>query len=302
MDKLRFTREEFDTMLQELFEGEKAEFGMMCRIAEVTLRPKVQYWCAAEPCLKGRGYEDDIMQEIQLRLIKTAINYFFLHDGIEGSYNDDPEGFAAWITAVGQNIKRDFANRVRSGDFRTASLEEPLPGEVPGGDDEEAQWRQERLQEAFSIVLSSDASVYKILTWLAQFVFVLGHDISKIESNERIIAEFENKTLSEMYEMLLKASCILPWIRVTDAQDQKILSALRKKYRGDVSYGETKYRDFFMKHNGAVSGKKSISDWVNRMNNMIRRAYREAAASSGKHTPVGYRSEEGRGGNGTFDG
>lgn len=52
---------------------------------------------------------------------------------------------------------------------------------------------------------------------------------------------------------------------------KKSSALCEKKREGNVSYGETKYRNFFMKHNGEVSGKKSISDWVNRINNMIRR-------------------------------
>ena len=106
---------------------------------------------------------------------------------------------------------------------------------------------------------------------MAQFIFILEYDISKIKSNELIITAFENKTLYDMYDMILTASNKIPWIVITREQNEKILEALRKRRNGNVSYGETKYKDFFMKHNGEVSGKKSISDWMNRMNDMIKR-------------------------------
>ena len=51
----------------------------------------------------------------------------------------------------------------------------------------------------------------------------------------------------------------------------KILLELRKNKDGNVSFGETKYKDFFMKYNGVISGKKSVSDWTNRINDMIKK-------------------------------
>ena len=271
---MRFTRNEFDAMVNELLYSTPASFDMLCSIAEKTLRPSVINWCKNEDCLRGRGYEDDIMQEIHLRLMKTTVDYFLLRNGVKEPYNDNPEGFEDWIFRVADNLKRDFANRVRNRDFKTEDIDNPVIGDISSDDYSdgcESEERIERLKQAFSIVLSSDVGIYKVLTWLAQFVFILDENVTKIKSNELIIAAFEEKTLYDMYDMLLNASKKIPWIVVTKEQNEKILCALRKKREGTVSYGETKYRNFFMKHNGEVSGKKSISDWVNRMNDMIRR-------------------------------
>jgi len=71
--------------------------------------------------------------------------------------------------------------------------------------------------------------------------------------------------------MLLDASVSIPWLVITQTQDAKIRTALRKKRRDGVTYGETQYKAFFMKNKGEVSGKKSISDWMNRMNDIVRR-------------------------------
>lgn len=271
---MRFTKDEFDVMVNELLYKEPISFDMLCRIAEKTLRPSVVNWCKTEDCLRGRGYEDDIMQEIHLRLMKTTVYYFLLRDDIEGPYNDNPEGFEDWIFFVAKNIKRDFANRIRNRDFTTEDIDDPAIGEIPSVDyEDDTEENVDRLKHAFSIVLSSDVGIYKVLTWLAQFIFILKYDVSKIKSNELIITAFENKTLYDMYDMILTASNKIPWIVITREQNEKILEALRKRRNGKVSYGETKYKDFFMKHNGEVSGKKSISDWMNRINNMIKRRY-----------------------------
>ncbi len=269
---MRFTRDEFDMMVNELLYKDPISFDMLCQVAEKTLRPSVVNWCKTEDCLRGRGYEDDIMQEIHLRLMKTTVDYFLLRDDIEGPYNDNPEGFEDWIFFVAKNIKRDFANRIRNRDFTTEDIDDPAIGEIPSVDyEDDTEENVDRLKHAFSIVLSSDVGIYKVLTWLAQFIFILEYDVSKIKSNELIITAFENKTLYDMYDMILTASKKIPWIVITREQNEKILEALRKRRNGNVSYGETKYKDFFMKHNGEVSGKKSISDWMNRMNDMIKR-------------------------------
>lgn len=269
---MRFTGDEFDVMVNELLYKDPISFDMLCQIAEKTLRPSVVNWCKTEECLHGRGCEDDIMQEIHLRLMKTTVDYFLLRDDIEGPYNNDPEGFENWIFLVAKNIKRDFANKIRNRDFKTDDIDDPAIGDILTDDyEEDTEENLDRLKRAFSIVLSSDVGIYKVLTWLAQFIFILEYDISKIKSNELIITAFENKTLYDMYDMILTASNKIPWIVITREQNEKILDALRKKRTGNVSYGESKYKDFFMKHNGELAGKKSISDWMNRMNDMIKR-------------------------------
>ncbi len=267
---MRFTEEEFATMVNELLFSEPVSFDTLCLIAEKTLRPLVAGWCRTEDCLRGRGFEDDLMQDIHLRLIKTTVNSFLLHKGVEGPYNNDPEGFEHWMLRVAKNLKRDFANRVRGRDFKTKAIDDPEFLSAPA-DDPDREKGIERLKEAIDIALDADFGIYKVLTWLAQIIFILDTGVTKIKSNELILNAFEDKTLYEMYEMLWLAAKRIPWLEITRAQNDRILGALRKKRIGDVSYGETRYSDFFMKSNGKPSGKKSISDWVNRMNGFIKR-------------------------------
>ncbi|MBQ9914678.1 MAG: hypothetical protein IJO50_00900, partial [Clostridia bacterium] len=114
-----FTTEEFDLMVEELLYCEPISFRMLCNIADKTLRNKVKHWCLLDDALRSRGYEDDIMQEICIRLMKTTVTYFLLKDGADGPVNYDPKGFKYWLTTVGENIKRDFANKIRKIDFNT---------------------------------------------------------------------------------------------------------------------------------------------------------------------------------------
>ena len=269
---VRFTREAFETMVRQLLYQEPVSFDMLCQIAEQTLRPAVKRWCDAEDCLRGRGYEEDILQEIHLRLIKTTVPFFLLRDGVDAPCNNDPEGFERWMYSVAKNVKRDFANRVRKRDFNTENLDDFPCLAAPESDAAEREAYIAQLRKAFNVVLESDVSVYKVLTWLAQCVFILNQDISKIQCNELIIVLFAKNTLNDMYAMIQAASEKIPWIVITEEQNKKILEALRKKTSDGVIYGEVTYESFFMKQNGVISGKKSVSDWMNRMNAMIKRA------------------------------
>lgn len=264
---MSFSKEEFDIMVDELLYREPMSFDMLCNIANKALKGKIALWCANDDSLRGRGYEDDILQSVQERLMRTAISGFLLRDGVNGGVNADPKGFYNWMKAVAINIKRDYAKKVRGIDFNTVPIEgADIASPGPENEDE----KLERLRVAFSIVLSADVNIYKVLTWLAQFVCVIEFGITKKESNNIIVEVFKDKTLFEMYEILLKMSEKIEWIEITESQHERIVRALNKKRINGTLYGFARYEEFFMKLNGKKSGKKSISDWVNRLNNMIR--------------------------------
>lgn len=268
---MRFTKEEFDIMVDELLHQDAVRFDMLCQIAEKTLMPAVKRWCMDEPCLRGRNYENDIMQDIHIRLMKTVIGSFLLREDVIGPYNNDPEGFEDWLFTVAVNLKRDFANAVRGRDFKTDDLDEHQNLPAPENGVEAELERIDKLKQALSTVLSANVGVYKVLTWLAQFIFVLDMGVTKIQSNEMIVEAFGDKTLYQMYDMILRASRQISWLEITDEQHDRIVTALGKQWDAQHTYGETEYKAFFMKHNGEISGKKSISDWVNRLNTMIQR-------------------------------
>ena len=275
-----FTQEEFQIMVDELLYQEPVSFDMLCHIAEKTLENKVKYWCSNDTALRNRGCEEDIMQEIYLRLIKTTVSGFLLKKSVNGVYNNDPEGFEDWLFRVARNIKKDFANRIRGRDIKTESLDELESQWLSERQQEELERRIERLGKAFDIVMAADASVYKVLSWLAQFLFILDRNITKIQSADEIIAAFEHTTLNEMYEKLRAVARRIPWVQITQSQDEKLRKALDKPWDGECTYGQVEFCMFFMKHNAQVAGKKSISDWSNRMNTLIRRELKRQDAEA----------------------
>lgn len=271
MSKLNFTKEEFEVLVYELLYKKPASFDMLCNIAEKSLRGSVNYWFSTDALLKGCGLEDDLMQEIKIRLIKTTVSSFMLKNGVDAPFNNDPEGFGKWMYVVALNVKRDYFNAKREEYFHTVDIADypDLSSEMY---EDDAETKREELVQAFSIVLDSNVSIYKILTWIAQFVFYFNYDITRIQSNRKMVEEFEHKTLYEMFFMIINASVKIRWLVFTTEQKQKILEELRKKYDENTVYGDVKYCEFFMKNkDGEKSGSKSISDWVNRMDNIIRR-------------------------------
>lgn len=266
-----FTEDEFDIMVRELLYEETVRYDMLCHIAFKVLPRIVECLCASRDCLRGQGYEDDILQDAVIRLMNTTIDSFLLKEGSNGENLHNPHGFSGWIHKVTENIVNDYTKTVAKRQCRTVPLDILNPETIPAPEQDpgEAEERIQKLREAVDIVLSVDAGIYKVLTWLAQFVTILDRDITKIRSNEVLIAEFENKTLREMYDAVLQASRRIPWLSLSQEQKDRILAKLEKPWKAGIPYGDVAYRTFFMKSKGEASGKKSISDWVNRMNGRI---------------------------------
>lgn len=52
------------------------------------------------PDLRGRGMEDEIMQDVFVRLLKITVTHFLSQKDINGESNIHPDKFQAWITTV----------------------------------------------------------------------------------------------------------------------------------------------------------------------------------------------------------
>lgn len=260
------SNEEFQIMVDELLVQKLPSSNMLAYIAEKNLKSWVRKWCAEDPALRGRGFEDDIMQSIHLKLMKTVVSKFLLNEGANGRVNYDPEGFGGWLYRVGYNLTKDYADGVRRRDFRSGELYDNLADEE-SEEVETSEEKIEKLKEAFSIAIASNKRIYIVLTWVSEYIFILNFDISKIKANDMVLMQFENTTLFEMNDMLMTAAKKIPWLNVTAEQKNMLSGALNKEWDGNRVYGEVRYSEFLMKK----GGKKAISDWMNRMNNYIKR-------------------------------
>lgn len=259
-----FTVEEFDQMVRELTEYDPPSFRTLINIAEKTLRPSIVKWCREDKRLSGRQFEDDIMQETLIRLVQKCITGFFYRTD---DINYNPDGFRNWMFEVAHNIKRDFAKRQSKLDLRERGFEDGEEENVPAEDESEAEAVRERLAEAFELILDSDIKIYKILTWLAQCVFVIEYGMPRKDSNAMLADQFADKTLYELCDTVYSFAERIPWMNFTPTHKKKIADALAEEFKNGKTYGQSRYRDFFMKKDG----KATISDWINRMNGYIKR-------------------------------
>lgn len=267
---LAFSAEEFNIMLDQLLYNQQVSFDMLIRIAEKTLRSSVNRWCALDEALAGKGFEEDILQETYIRLIKTAISSFFLRNGVDGPVNKDMDGFKNWMFKVAMNIKRDYANQVRKVSAHTYQQDDDVVEkllQISDILDDPVAEREQLLNKAFAIVLDADVQVYKVLTWLAQSLYIVEQDVTKIQSNGLVVEHFSQKTLFEMRDMLFAWAKKVSWLEITPEQSTKIEQALQASDADGCVYGNMCYSEFFMKK----GGKATISDWVNRMNHLIKR-------------------------------
>jgi hypothetical protein len=264
-----FTEKEFEQIIEELFDEKGARFDTMFESAQALLTASIARWCYADSLLKGKGYEDDIFSVSMDKIIKKCVTHFFLKNGPEGELNRDFEGFKNWMFTVAKNTKKDFARKEYIKVSSERGFYEEEEDMISAGDYETSPHIYDNLEISFRIVVNSDSSVYKILTWLAQSVILVTFDVSNSESKALVVKNFENLSLFKMRNVIFKASERVPWMRFSEAQIKKINTALKKEYGDGRVLGQVTYGEFFMKKGGAAT----VSDWVNRMNNLIKREY-----------------------------
>lgn len=259
---MQFTCEDFNIMVNELLFRDIPSYDKLCEIAQKELKGKIASWCYSDTRLRGKCCEDDIMQDTCIRLIKYTVNNFLLHENVIGPYNNDPEGFCSWMYTIAKNIKEDTAKKVM--DMGKYDIDEPGTEPPPSTPDTENMI--EILQDAFTKVLDANISIYKTLTWIAQFVLILRYKIDRIDSTKVILERFGDRPLSEVFGLVFEEAKRIVWLRFTPEQLMKIINALNTTKPDGRTYGETPYREFYMNYRGAPSGEKSVSDWINRVN------------------------------------
>lgn len=270
MSNLKFTEQEFDIMVKELTEGETASFAMLCHIADKTLKPSVEKWCRYNSSLRGRECEMDIMQDIHIKLILNTVDKFLFKEDVT-KVNRDPLGFQRWMFTLASRTYIDYAKANSVGDKRSFQLDEAIGIEMTD-DVDSKEYAVEELKVAFETIMEANTKVYKVLTWVAQFVFYIVYsDLRKGPTND-IVSVFSDKTLFEMYDMLMLLAEQIDWLELKDEHKAAIMQELKKPTKSGVAYGDVRYREFYMLYKGEKSGVKSVSDWNNRLNNKAREA------------------------------
>ncbi len=260
-----FTEEEFYELLTELSEGNPDGYVTLYHIAEKTLKKTVYGWCSRSKTT--RGYEEDVMQEVHMRLIKKCVTGFLMKDGV---LNDNPEGFKSWMFTVARNIYNDFAKKLSSEPFDTtdASDEDAPEPDYEDPDNElynEDDYDYDALNGYFEFVLESSSEIHITMTWLAVMFAVLRGGLNRSEATVYVTTVFGNATMDELFNFIVKSSDKVLWLNISEGLIERMKSRLDKTDSEGRRTGSKKYNEFYMKK----GDKASVSDWVNRMNDRI---------------------------------
>ena len=259
-----FSNEEYEVLVYELTEKVPVSFDMLCSIAERSLRNVVKRWCYEDAALRGRNFEDDIMQEIFIRLIKTCVTGFLKRDDREGKINRNPAEFYSWMFTVAVNIKKDFAKAQRRIDNITTELIENVS--APDCFSLIDDVKKEKISEAFKIAIKANKKVQIVLTWLIQGLLIIRYDITKIEATQWMVDALSDNSLLQIWQRTTEHFQSTPWIKVTEKDVNDFEEKLNKIDDDNIPLKNKQYRAFYMEK----GGKATISDWVNRMNSYIK--------------------------------
>ncbi len=268
-------KENFDIILKEMFGSDTTCFDTLLAATEKDIRIKICADCKNTPVLNhGRIYEE-IIQDVLIRVFLTSVPQFFLR-AENGTLNTSADEYWYWVQKICKNRVRDYFNKYakkgNSESFISEDEDEDTPEiQIAAPEPENQDYNQEQLVRHFNIVMTSGGNVYKPLTWMAQSLLVLRNNQTRIDSNEELIKIFDNMTLDEMFSLILSMAEKLDWMYLEEASVAKIRKGLDKLHASGSRMGNMQYHDFYM----ADGPKKSISDWVNRMDAKIKEKERK---------------------------
>lgn len=262
---MKFAEEVYQKAFADVMDKEKADFGRLCVLVDALVRPTVTAWCMTTPILAGRCCEDDIIQEIHLRVIKYSVGDFFFRGDTP---NRDSTQFRMWLFTVAKRAKISYIRKIAKD--QTSDLE-PIAEIIPADDKpfEEAD-REDfslALTKAVSAVISLRVGVHKQLAWLAVNFILLNQDIKRSAATELVVRNFGDKTLDELLQFCLYQISCHPYIKISPEDKDRLISLLNQT-KGGVRVGDAVFRDFFT----SKGENYSISDWICKINTTIRRS------------------------------
>ncbi|MGN1307393.1 MAG: hypothetical protein ACI4V3_06970 [Faecousia sp.] len=265
----KFSDEAFREIISELFVQKLSCSETLLAVIDEVYRKRIRSWCFTHRDVIDGGYAEDILQVIKIKIITNCTTSFFMKNGTDGGINTNPDEFASWMNTVVKNKLKDILeiHQRRNNTVRPIGDNEEFVDPLYQ-DSAAVDAQQEILSNAFAVVINADSDAHIVLTWIASSLFIYQYGSESCHVAGDLVEAFEAKTLYEMRDMLLRAAERLPWLTLSRHQLQKLNASLQKNFDGTRCCGEVQYREFFMKS----GGKSSISNWRNRMNNLVKRA------------------------------
>lgn len=234
------------------------------------LNTTVKKWCSSSSFMSCGLHDEDVMQIIQIKVAQNCERNFF--KPVDGKTEKTCEEFKAWCYVLAKRCFITYYNKQKKYREDITTEEEVTDGTVAEPStpdtDECLDADRERIRESFRIVLDSKSGLHIVLTWLSVSLFMVGCNMSKIESTHLLSEKFSEITLFEMFNIVVNLSSKLKWLALDDEEfdrQREKLEVIHKKT--GIKTGDMKYSDFYM----AKGPEMSISDWINKINNQIRK-------------------------------
>ncbi|MBQ4050198.1 MAG: hypothetical protein IJD13_01075 [Oscillospiraceae bacterium] len=269
------SQQDFEAVRDEVL-GMPARFDCLTRVTENLLRPYVNRHTShvkSDP-----NFANDIMQDIQLKMIVTIVTHFFMRDGDEGE-EKNALGLTRWMYTVARNTT--ITALTKSSQRVPVSLVQENDDEeeyvIPICDDKADRQpgvlleMREAVSKCFNSAIESSSAGHIVLTHLMISLLSLENGGNRIEAERLFAKSFADKSLDDILDSFRAGIKRKPWLDISNVQLNRFKEKLDEPINGQRS-GEYPLKDFAMKK-GLES---SLSDWLHRMDGRIQKAFGES--------------------------
>lgn len=264
----------YEQIVSDICDNEYPKYDNLAIFLYSLLKDKVKGWCKSSAILYGGMHYEDIVQGIQIRIIKNCDGYFFRPNGEKA--DKSCKDFKAWCSRVAKNYfltycakqknKKEIITDFTDADERKIEDKKGIDDNL--NNEEKIKHCRAQLTRSFEVVFDLKSSPHIILTWLSVSLFMLNTDNNKIDSTHMIVDTFSNVSLFDMFDFIIAAIRKTGWINLSEEQIDKQRQNLESISKNTgKKIGEMRYEEFYM----SKGSEKSISDWMNRINSQIKK-------------------------------
>lgn len=258
---------EFTALLESFKQVEGRDWSVLFDILEKCVEPMVHSWyIGLDNELRGIARpEDDYLLDVKVKLMYKVEGSLKSHEGQEISARAAQlHGWLEWVT---RNALRDEFKSLRRDFALIEKMKETQPVIAESYDYEEVEETQRKLNICFRLVINSRRDIHKILFWLNLSIHTLITANGRSAVKKHITPILSEMPLMKMYETVQLASKRLNWMKLTQADIERIENSLEQPYKDGLTYGDAVLSDFY----GNRDATAATSDWVNKIDEMIGR-------------------------------
>lgn len=256
----------YEQIINDICQREKPVYDNAVNFVIGFLSPKMEYWCNRNPVLRGGKHEEDLMQEVLIKICKKCKDYFF--KPVDGKTERTCDEFKAWCTTVAKNHYCTFCKRNKPS-------EELDPNRPHGGNDGpdavETEEIREKINKCFLIVMASKSSIHILLSWIAVSIMMLNNlkydeDARRSRAIRLVIEKFSGMTLEDMFDVVFAIIANkISWLEIDENKIGYQREKLKKEKDGKAVGGMCLDELYMSK-----GPEASVSDWVNRVDTQIK--------------------------------